>query len=94
MVGNNIVYNDQNNTTNDIIKFILNFHEKSLDIEALINKFDDEKKEVIRFCQNFLYVMFIDGENYFLNSDNFGDKQLNDNENTDYNNFEEDVIKS
>ena len=38
--------------------------------------------------------MFIDGENYFLNSDNFGDKQLNDNENNDYNNFEEDVIKS
>lgn len=42
MVGNNIVYNDQNNTTNDIIKFIRNFHEKSLDIEALITKFNDE----------------------------------------------------
>ena len=71
MVGNNIINNDQNNIANDIIKFISNFHEKynqKLDIETLITKLDDEKNKVTNICKDFLNLIFIDGENYFLDT--------------------------
>ena len=91
MVGNNIINNDQNNIANDIIKFISNFHEKynqKLDIETLITKLDDEKNEGTNIYQDFLNLIFIDGENYFLDTENLGDNQLDNNADNEYANFE------
>ena len=91
MVGNNIINNDKNNIANDIIKFIINFHEKynqKLDIETLITKLDDEKNEGTNIYQDFLNLIFIEGENYFLDTENLGDNQIDNNADNEYANFE------
>ena len=91
MVGNNIINNEKNNIANDILKFISDFHEKynqKFDIEILITKLSDEKNELVNICQTFLDLMFTDGEKFFIDAENLGDNQSEDNESAENDNFE------
>ena len=63
------------NISKDIFNFIDEYHKKysiKIDINNLIENIENEVKRIVEISKNFIYILFMDGDEYLnnLNNDN------------------------